>query len=761
MPAEPSTERDRVFRFAPFELSEREGELRKSGVRIKLQEQPFRVLLELVANSGKLVSREELRKKLWPVDTFVDFDVGLNSAIRKLRQALNDDADAPRYIETLAKRGYKFVALVADGAAAAQTTSKDSPPGVSISLPSQGTKPAASEETQRKPRRWYWVLAASCALALVIYGGVLAWRRANTTPPVVTEQRITANPSEAPITGAVVSPDGKYVAYADTTGVYIRHIDTGETRPLQLPDGFNAVPTSWFPDGTHLLLSSGEALYWFGRINPGLIPSLWKVSLLGGSPQKLVENASGGTVSPDGSKIAFLRGEAMLSREIWVMDNDGSNPHKFVEASRPGDSVMMGDGTTNQPYMGVFFPGVAWSPDGSHVAYIRRFVAASSGTLEDKYSLETVGVIGGAPKVLKVSTQLLPVVRWAADGRLVYGYRDNPDSERMDYGVWWIRVNQRSGESAGKEVQLTKGPGMLGGLSVTADAKRIILWRDNLSPAVFLTDMDSQTGHLARPRRLTLDENPSMVTDWTLDSRAVLFVSNRNGGTYKLFRQDIDRAMPEVLVEGRGIVLPRVSPDGTEVLYLAGYNPENPGQPISLMAVPLAGGPPREVLQMSNVAAILCTRSPSKICLLATTKRLFAFDPKDGKLEPFSAADGPPFANWSISPDGSLLALVYRGSSHKITFVTVSDNTKREVELKETLLAGMDWAADSKTLYVTAMATNNSPVVLGVEPNGQQSILLEGDRATRYWWVMPSPDGRYWALEAITGANNVWMVENF
>jgi DNA-binding winged helix-turn-helix (wHTH) protein len=86
MPTEPSTERDRVFRFGPFELSEREGELRKSGVRIKLQEQPFPVLVELVANSGKLVSREELRKKLWPLDTFVDFDVGLNSAIRKLRR---------------------------------------------------------------------------------------------------------------------------------------------------------------------------------------------------------------------------------------------------------------------------------------------------------------------------------------------------------------------------------------------------------------------------------------------------------------------------------------------------------------------------------------------------------------------------------------------------------------------------------------------------------------------------------------------------
>ena len=119
MPAEPSIVRDRTFRFGPFELSEQDGELRKNGVRIKLQEQPFRVLLELVRNAGKIVSREELQQKLWPADTFVDFDTGLNTAIRKLRQTLNDDADNPRYIETLAKRGYRFVAPVRGNAAAA------------------------------------------------------------------------------------------------------------------------------------------------------------------------------------------------------------------------------------------------------------------------------------------------------------------------------------------------------------------------------------------------------------------------------------------------------------------------------------------------------------------------------------------------------------------------------------------------------------------------------------------------------------------
>ena len=747
---------DRRFRFGPFELAEREGELRKNGVRIRLQEQPFRVLVELVANAGKVVSREELQQKLWQVDTFVDFDVGLNTAVRKLRQALNDDADEPRYVETLAKRGYRFVAPVTDAAAAVPSEVRSTPSPDT----SGDSKSATAHGIQHTQRRRYWVLAASCALALIIYGVIVAWRGSRTTPPVATEQRVTANPSEAPVVAAVVSPDGKFVAYADTTGVYIRHIDTGETRPLQLPEGFDAVPISWFPDGAHLLLGSEQALYGLGPPSTGGIPTLWKMSLLGGSPQKLIDNASGGAVSRDGSNIAFLRGGAGTSREIWVMGTDGSNLRRVVEAAPPDASVGSGSGTSGQPLMGVYLSAVGWSPDGGRLAYIRHFEGVPPGPSEDKHSLETVEVSGGMPKVLKMSRQLLPVVCWATDGRLLYGSRDDSASERMDYGIWSVLVSQKSGEPEGKEVELSKGVGRLGGLSVSANGKRLILWRVNTLPQVFLTEIDAQTRRFKTPRRLTLDDNPNIMTAWTPDSRAILFYSSRSG-TFKLFRQAINQAVPEVLVEGRGIFQPRISPDGTQILYLAGYNGEDPSQPFSVMAVPLAGGPSREVLRMPFIASIQCTQNPSKFCLLENTERLFAFDPNEGKLEPFSPAEGTAFDNWSISPDGSLLALVYRGSKHKITFVTVRDNGRREVELKESLFRGMDWAADSKTIFVTASATNGSPVVLGVEPDGRQRMLLEGNRAMPYWWSIPSPDGRYWALRVPSGANNVWMVENF
>jgi WD40 repeat protein len=278
--------------------------------------------------------------------------------------------------------------------------------------------PSSLQEIPRKPRRWYWVLAA-CVVALVSYGALVAWRRADTPKPLAIEQQITANPPEAPIFGAVVSPDGKYVAYSDPTGLYIRHINTGEVRPFQLPKGFIAVPASWFPDGSHLLLKSWDVA--------ADKRSLWKVSILGGSPQKVMEDANDGAVSPDGSKIAFLRATSPSAQEIWVVESDGSNARRVVQAT--GGSPIS---------------GVAWSPNGKRLAYMRF---AEFGYLaSDKYTLETADVSGGTPTVLETSAQLVPVLSWAPDCRLVYAYRADPASERWESGIWSVRVNEESGK---------------------------------------------------------------------------------------------------------------------------------------------------------------------------------------------------------------------------------------------------------------------------------------------------------------------------
>ena len=102
----------RAVRFGVFELDLAAGQLRKNGLRVRLQDQPFQLLAALVARSGEVVTREEIKEKLWPADTYVDFDRSLNTAASKLREALGDSATNPRFIETLPRRGYRFLASV-------------------------------------------------------------------------------------------------------------------------------------------------------------------------------------------------------------------------------------------------------------------------------------------------------------------------------------------------------------------------------------------------------------------------------------------------------------------------------------------------------------------------------------------------------------------------------------------------------------------------------------------------------------------------
>src|SRR5215813_3359503 len=114
-----------VVNFGPFDVDLRSRELRKRGLKIKLQGQPFRVLTILLEHAGEIVTREELRQRLWPTDTFVDFDHGLNNAINRLRDALCDSAEKPVYIETLPRHGYRFIAPISSGGAVGSSRTPD------------------------------------------------------------------------------------------------------------------------------------------------------------------------------------------------------------------------------------------------------------------------------------------------------------------------------------------------------------------------------------------------------------------------------------------------------------------------------------------------------------------------------------------------------------------------------------------------------------------------------------------------------------
>jgi DNA-binding winged helix-turn-helix (wHTH) protein/Tol biopolymer transport system component len=731
----------RVFRFAQFELSERERELRRKGVRVKLQEQPFRVLTELLANAGRIVTREELQQKLWPADTFVDFDVGLNTAIRKIRQALGDDADRPQFIETVAKRGYRFLVSVSQASTLA-------------SEPSAPVEIAERKPTTHHHRRWYAALIVATALIT----GDLWWiTRPNPHPAV--EKRITANPVEAPIRAAVISPDGKYVAYADPTGAYLRLVASGETHPLPLPKDFIALPSSWFPDSTHLLVTS--------RVRGEQKASVWNISILGSSPQILVDDAESGSVSPDGTEIAFFRrtfvsvlqregGAVRTAGQLWIMGANGDNPHIFAGPTDLAGAASLGTQIT----------AVSWAPNSKRIAYIERHTNFATAVTGDTYQLRTRDTNRGEPQTILSDHRLASdALSWAPDGRLLYALRTDPNNDLGDYGTWALRVDPSTGEAKGKPQPVSEGLGWIGGLNTTADGKYLVLWRGNTRSQVFISEFNKSAHRLTAPRRLTLDENENLPTAWMPDSKSVLFLSNRNG-PWKLFRQDLGQPTADVMIGARNMetTLPRLNADGSQILFVDVPKPDDPSVPIRLMSIPLSGGGPRLIRQNRGLSNFACARAPSTVCVvndfLGATSTFTTFELQSGQGREITRFDGWP--NYGLSPNGSLLAVVTDEHRGRLQFLALDTGATRDVIVKDwPVLRGADWAPDGKSLLIGSLTPAGTSVILDVDLEGTAHVLLESDPHTQFAWAIPSPDGRYAALNVSTGENNVWMVQNF
>jgi DNA-binding winged helix-turn-helix (wHTH) protein len=160
----------RRVRFGDFEVDPRSAELLKNGRSVRIQEKPFQVLALLLERPGELVTREELRQALWPADTFVDFDVGLNTAIRKLREALGDSADDPRFIETLPRRGYRFIGAV-ESEPAPDAADVSAPARTEIApRPLEPTDPRLASKLRGVNRRRVGLALASVAVVVVAAG---------------------------------------------------------------------------------------------------------------------------------------------------------------------------------------------------------------------------------------------------------------------------------------------------------------------------------------------------------------------------------------------------------------------------------------------------------------------------------------------------------------------------------------------------------------------------------------------------------------
>lgn len=718
----PESGESRTRRFGVFEVDLRAGELRRSGLKVRLQEQPMQVLALLLERPGEVVSREDLRNRLWKADTFVDFDHGLNAAIKRLRDALGDSAENPRFVETVARRGYRFLAPVNRGPTTGDLPVEDR---------------AAEPGSALRRRLPVWGLVAGVAAAtLVLFGLKLGMVLARHVPPPVRISQLTANPPDDRVRAAAISPDGKYLAFSDENGFYLRQIDTAETHAVPLPRGLTAESLSWFPDSFHMVAALS------GRGQPA---SLWAISVFGGGAREFYDNGTAPAVSPDGREVAFITGRK-LREQIWVIGSDGTNPRKVA-----GDA-------------GDFFGALAWSPDSAMLAYTRGRIAGAYG-------------VKGAVEVLDMREQrvssVLPAalfdapLAWASDGRLIYSVTE-ARPRQLDSNLWSVALDRRA-RPTGASVRLTGDSGEVLSVSTSADGKRVLYVKGIPEPDVYVAELQGQA-RISEPKRLTLDDRQDIPFDWTPDSKEVIFVSDRTG-TFSIYRQGIDRSLPELLFAGsQPVMQPRLSPDGSQIIYLQYPNWGEQVASVPLMRIPLAGGTPQKVMEANWISNHQCARTPATMCIYsvvgASELTFFTFDVFKGQgTQVFQVKDDlPQLYNWSLSPDGTMLAIAKgkwgdtREETPRIHLVPLSGAADRWLTIQGWPgLGGLDWAADSRSLWAASIDEGGN-ALLSIDLQGHAHMVWR-PKKNIVGWAIPSRDGRYLALHVGSSSANAWMLE--
>jgi DNA-binding winged helix-turn-helix (wHTH) protein/Tol biopolymer transport system component len=731
-----------VVRFHKFELNVHTGELRKSGRKLKLAGQPAQILSILLERPGQMVSRDEIQNRLWP-DTFVDVDHNLNAAINKIREVLGDSAESPRYLETIPRRGYRFIAPVRNGDGSKDEASRDDGPGeasanvtaVALGIGTAATQGASDENAIAAPARsplssLRLTIAALAVGVLISLASWIVWTRSNHNK-LSEEKRVVSNAPENPIRSMTSSPDGRYLAYQDNTGIFLKALQTGETHAIQWPHDVPARVDGWFPDASNLLISRQDVSS----------PSLWRVSIFGGVPVKLVENASGGSVSPDGSQIAFHRYKRAGdpgTGSIWITRVDASREIELVPESEHRSSLW----------------GIAWSPDSQKIAFV-RFTWSYVSNVGD---IQVLDLATGNLRTIISRPKMGVGLVWSRDGRILYLQTEPPPND-ADSNVWNATIDENL--HIGTPVQLTSGPGWVNSLSATVDANSVFYLKNYSQQQTFVASLSSDGSRITSHKRLAADESLNVATAWTADSQFLLTMSNRNG-TEDIYKQPRDGSLPEPLaMTSQNESQPRLSPDGREVLYLSVPTDPSPEEVTTIMAVPVEGGAARRILNDNGIWNLQCARAPSTLCMYANQRgprmTLFRFDVTTGKA--VQAFTENSIGNWSLSPDGNLIAMTVSGSERDVIQL-ISPMSGQRNKLKVTgrgSFMNVDWAADGKTLLLTAADAARRISLLRVSLDGHVTVLLE-HADSLIAAAVPSPDGRSLAIgEYHLGPTTIWI----
>jgi serine/threonine protein kinase len=621
-----------------------------------------------------------------------------------------------------------------------------------------------SLQQELEPRarvRWRAMVAAGVVVLFFTTAAFWFARRQPRSPAALPEiklRQLTTNSSENGVKGGGISPDGKYLAYIDRVGMHLKVIETGETRTIPRPPGLKSNRDDlseigpWFPDGKRFLANS-HPLGLDNSLVTSQGSSIWIVSVLGGPPQKLRDEAVARSVSPDGSLISFETNPGRLGdREIWVMRPDGEQARKVFDVDANGA-----------------IGGLTWSPDGKRVIYGRQ-----EGSFDNLVFVS--GDLTGGPLTTilpPADSKKLNELMWLPDGRLIYalGEPEEPGRKMITCNLWQIRMDPRLSEFIGKPQRLTNFAELCANpVNATSDSKQLLIYEWRPRSSVFLADLQAGGTRIITTTRLTMDETWNNPLAWTADSKAILFYSNRTG-VGGLFKQSLGQDTAEALItQEKGELLnfrACVSPEGAWVLYRVTPQNAGPSVPEKLMRVPTTGGSPQLVLTANLDGWPRCAKTPATLCVIAERsadrKQLVftAFDPVRGRRSELAnwKTDATGDYWWDLSPDGSRIAIL-KIREGRVQILSLYGRTPLEITAKGwDTLSSVVWTADGKGLFVCSY-TQRGPVVLHMDLQGNTQFLWEHPGGLELYGV-PSPDGRHLAVRGWIVEGNMWMMENF
>jgi Tol biopolymer transport system component/DNA-binding winged helix-turn-helix (wHTH) protein len=697
--------RSGLVKFDLFELDLTTGELRKQGRPLRFQPQPFKVLATLVSNPGKLITREELKNQVWQETTFVDFEQGLNFCVRRIRTVLDDNADAPRFIETVPRRGYRFIAAVEHVSASPEPASEPANGKPSLEVPPR--------EITIPPKTAHGFDGLAAGLALLIIGAIsMAWfgQSAPSFPRVLGivaitndgRQKITNTPYD--FLTPLVS-DGSRLFFNETesdhSGIAQVAMSGGDTEPLATP--FRSAQLAGIsPDHAHILLAD--------MYSPTIIDSpFYSMPVIGGTAKRLGDFAGhDATWSPDGQALAYASKD-----ELDVAGKDGVFLRKVI-------------GGVGIPW----WP--RWSVDGKKLRFTLNDPKTQSNSIWE---------------VRSDGTHLRPILpawnnppneccgSWTSDGRyfIFQATRDETTS------IWALREGTgilRSGFS--EPVQLTNGPMSTYVPLPSPDGKKIYL--------IGVKNRGEMMRYEARKRQFVpfLPGISALDVEFSHDGRSIVYVQYP-GLTLWRARQDGTERLQLTSSPFRAR-LPRWSPDGKQLAFFGSI----PGKPWKVYLLAAEGGQPQQLQQMlsgegnegdpswsPDGASLAFGRLPWKTGSTEPIE-IYTMDLKSRRVSTVPGSDGLFSPRWS--PNGKYLLATKADSSAFLVFDIANQSW---TVLAHGAMGYPYWSRDSNYIYFGDLSVPHRASVkrIRIRDGNMETIAdLSTVRQTADAWLGCGPD---------------------